>query len=301
MLLFLSLVALPCVRGDLPETPYVEYLREAYEEEVARKTASSKRRFVEKLRRLEDEAVAADDLQAAIVLRDRRRPVEAALAILEGGEDADREARAIVLKAESAERRGGVVLDQGKLASWRSGKGEAVWSLRIDPGRYEIELTFSCAAIASAEDNAFPGGTLTFVEDTALVDNGIAFEVLPHGNWDAFRSIVIGEMEFKAANTGVRIRADQVRGDQLMRLKEVRLLPVIPPGAEKAVSELATVAQLEAAFEALLRRRTASLEREYLEALKDLENRAEASDLKERLRAEIQAVTERLADARDGD
>jgi hypothetical protein len=127
---------------------------------------------------------------------------------------------ALVLPALEATVRGReirVELDGGKarVAGWRDPDASVSWN--VGPrrqGRYAVEVSFACA------DNA--GGA--FVMSTG--DQTVEGRARPTGGPDAYQIVAVGTIRLPPEGAKLTIQGRDRTGEELMNVREVRLVPV---------------------------------------------------------------------------
>ena len=126
----------------------------------------------------------------------------------------------LVLPALEATVRGReirVELDGGKarVAGWRDPEASVSWE--VGPrrqGRYAVELSFACG------DNA--GGA--FVMSTG--DQAVEGRTRPTGGPDAYQTVAVGTIQLPPEGAKLTLHGRERAGEELMNVREVRLVPV---------------------------------------------------------------------------
>ena len=277
--------------------------KEQYESAVMDATLELRKRYLNRLLVIEERAALEGDYDSAMAVKQKRKLVGAYLDRHDQTRRKALEAAMIVLTIDAAECSGAIDMKPDYLGGWRTNKSRATWDFRgVERGRYEVLLHYSCTAEVkykrgsdgkSVEELA--GGEIEFGEHTSLlgVDPPIKHELIATENWNDYTEVSLGELTLKNVAPSFRLQVLKVLPQGLMRLKGIRLVPVLKDQETEERVQGSAFAELQKRHDFLLGRSRRLLEQEYAEALRALAEKAkEASDTK--LAKEIRAELDQL-------
>lgn len=241
----LILPAVVCLIAAQPskaqlEPSELQALRGEYLAKVASANRSLTEQYLSALQRHERELGLSGNYEEAIEAAGRIERIRQELAVLDPG-SRSAQGEGITLRARDARLSNGVTFDQSNdfLANWRNPGASATWSiLRMEPGHYDVRLTYSVGRSETWFDRGrfgdFPqvrrfGGSFIFKEVNTLRPSEevpVEFELNSTGGWETFNTVTIDRVEFTRNSANVRIEIVNPRSGQVAHIRGVELVPV---------------------------------------------------------------------------
>jgi len=190
---------------------------------------------------------AAGDYEEAKHFQQRRAQLQS----LYFGSTVD--SHAIVLPLTAARLVGSIQASGDILSNWRSNGSGAEWSqFRLTPGRYHLEFEANMidapVAFASAKMQPQEKASFTFAEVTQLINGGTGtntatFEITQSADETTFIPVQTGPLTFTRSPITLRLVANSGYPANLIRLRNLRLVPVTETATVSAPIEAAAALQ----------------------------------------------------------
>ncbi len=233
--LLLAGVPLPAqVPGPPTEIEAFQQLRSQFHAQALLQSQTLTEQYERALARLETEVAEAGDYEQAMEIQKRR---EQLLALYAGNGGAVTGQPAIPLSAAEARVTGLNVTDENALTGWRSASHSAEWSnVKITPGEYFLEfeyLVLEAPQLSAAAPAAEPRVTMEFFEVSLLAgaeDNRRGFELALARNAAAAPAPMrVGPVRYTRSPVTLRLRPERSYPGNLVRIQNLRLVPVPAP------------------------------------------------------------------------
>ncbi len=184
---------------------------------------------------------AAGDYEEAKHFQQRRAQLQS----LYFGSTVD--SHAIVLPLTAARLVGSIQASGDILSNWRSNGSGAEWSqFKLTPGRYHLEFEANMidapVAFASAKMQPQEKASFTFAEVTQLISTGTntaTFEITQSADETTFIPVRTGPLTFTRSPITLRLVANSGYPANLIRLRNLRLVPVTETATVSAPIEAA--------------------------------------------------------------
>lgn len=254
--------------------------------------------FIAALAARETALAAAGDYEEARRFQQRREQLTAVHA---GSALSLADSRAVPLSPSVARLTGSVQSGTDILAGWRSAGSGAEWAqFRLPPGRYTLEFeavmaeapgTFASARLQPQDKAVFEFGEVTLLPGNG---NRVRFEIQRGGDESAFVPVSAGPLTFTRSPLTLRLSAAEGYPANIIRLRNLRLVPVPETTAPLSAAPSPVMDAAEALEEARdtlaeeLRSAQEAVRQAYLDRLEDL------AGTKPALKALIAAETARI-------
>ncbi|MDZ4287007.1 MAG: hypothetical protein U0984_03565 [Prosthecobacter sp.] len=203
------------------------------------------------LAKLEGELAAATEYEEARLVQQRRTELKA----LYAGESTLAQSLAMPLLPSQARFSGSAETRGDMLTGWRTGGSAAEWAnLRVSPGRYNLELEANMVDVPAILGSFAPGksqpqerAAFDFYEVSLLAgaeENRRTFEIPANTNESAFTPLRIGPVNFTRSPVTLRLSAAAGYPGNVVRLRNLRLVPVTDDVIPTATSVPASAASL---------------------------------------------------------
>lgn len=202
--------------------------------------------YLRALARLEDELVTTADYEGAMAVRSRIQDLESVLTLSQVEATSS---SAIALSLISAKTTGSVVVDGETITGWRTHGSTVEWTLpTLVPGRYVLELSYNLSdAPVMANGSSTSPSRFAAVETAVFKFSEVS--LLTPAN---VRNIELGRsvdsvsyatartepLTFLRSRITVRLEAAQAYPANVIRLKDIRLIPV-PESAPATIAPAA--------------------------------------------------------------
>ena len=293
-------LALPDLAVGQSEPAELQALRKDYLSRVASANRALTEQYLAALQRHERELGLSGNYEEALRAAERIAQLKREQEILPSDSIDDR----ITLRARDARLASGVTFDpmENMLTNWRNPGASATWSiLRMEPGEYEIRLTYSVGRTETSMERSrlgevFPrvtsyGGTFVFRDINTLrpdEETQIEFSISSTGGWNSYETTTIDTIEFTRSSANVRIESIRPREGQVANIRSVELVPLgkaeqsAPSDAESSAQpdavEPQELVQLRDSHRQRIEQAAAPQVSSYLRILQQLQQRYEASD-----------------------
>lgn len=190
--------------------------------------------YLRALARLEEELLTTADYEGAMVVHSRIQDLESILTL---SQVETTPGNAIALSLSSVKTTGTVVVDGETLTGWRVHGGTADWTLpALVPGRYLLELSYNLSDAPVTANGSSTSPSRFAAVDTAVFKFSEVSLLTPANvrNIQLSRSVDsvtyatarTEPLVFSRSRTIVRLEAAQAYPANVIRLKDIRLVPV---------------------------------------------------------------------------
>lgn len=229
-------VNLPAQTASTPSP--LESLRSEFTSSVLSGSRQITEQYIRALGKLEEELASAGDYEDALAVQKRRDDLTRVLA----KSPAPLAAPSIQLTT-SAARLTGVTLDEGNLTRWRTTGSHAEWAVKTAPGTYRIEISYVFTAgpdaVAVAAAGAAPPTEARFrFQEVFVLSSTTNFRDLllaRSENLVTYTTVRTEPLTFTKPSFTLRLEALQNYGTEIVRIKDIRLIP------EEAAAPVVTV------------------------------------------------------------
>ena len=206
----------------------IETLRTEFTSGVLSGSRQITEQYIRALGKLVDELAIAGDYEDAIAVQNRREDLMRVLAKT----PAPSAAPSIPLTPSSA-RLTGVTLDEGNLTRWRTTGSHAEWTVKAIPGTYRIEISYLFTAgpdaVAVAAAGVAPPTEARFrIQEVFVLSSTTNFrevQLARSQNLITYSTVLTEPLTFAKPTFTLRLEALQNYGSEVIRIKDIRLVP----------------------------------------------------------------------------
>jgi hypothetical protein len=232
--LLLSAFPLLCPAQQPTETSTVAAERAAFHKQVLSESQLLTEQYERALAKLEGELAVAADYEEARLVRQRRAELKALYA---PGDSTFAQTLATPLAPSQARLTGSAEARGEELTGWRTGGSVAEWAnVRLTTGRFHLELEASMTQAPAAVGGLAPNraasqerASFEFYEVSLLPgaqENRRTFEVLQSSDGGSFVPLRIGPVNFTRSPVTLRLASVGGYPGNVLRLRNLRLVPV---------------------------------------------------------------------------